>query len=76
MAEAKKCDRCGRFYETNSSHETVGRIYNGIIGGIATASRGGSADKWFDLCDDCILDLLKFMKGAKVIEVPQQESND
>ena len=60
--DAKKCDRCGKYYDENKKHKTTGRIHGGKIDGFCITARG-SNDKWFDLCDDCIGDLLnKFMK--------------
>lgn len=76
MADALKCDRCGKYYDGNSKHKTFGRIIGGKLARICTTDTNGRQDKWFDLCDDCIYDLFNFMKGGKVIEVPQQESDD
>lgn len=64
MAEAIKCDRCGEFFITNSEHKTNGRIHGGIIAGVATHD-GETYDAWFDLCDNCLSDFLKFMRGDR-----------
>lgn len=62
MAIVRKCDRCGQYYDKNSKHKTSNRIYNGIIGGVATVDKCGEIDKQFDLCDNCISDLFTFLK--------------
>ena len=62
MADAKKCDRCGKFYDEN----TITKIINGFkykIGGITVMSTGGSDIFYADLCDDCVKDLNKFLNG-------------
>lgn len=56
MASAKKCDRCGTFYEKN--HER--------IAGVKTFDKTGNWIDWKDLCDDCVNDLKRFLDGAKV----------
>lgn len=64
MAEAIKCDRCGKYYEENIEHRTNGSIIGGTISGIATVSSVRNIDKWYDLCDSCLSDLKKFMGDA------------
>ena len=68
MALAKKCDRCGKFYE----HYPVGNIpgeYN-ALGKVRLGKNGAveyrSSD--MDLCPDCMYSFIKFMKGSKVVE--------
>lgn len=69
MALAKKCDRCGKFYE----HYPVGNIpgeYNAIEKvrlGKNGAVEYRSSD--MDLCPDCMYSFVKFMKGSKIVEV-------
>ena len=69
MAIAKKCDRCGKFYE----HYPIGNIpgeYNAIEKvrlGKYGAVEYRSSD--MDLCPDCMYSFVKFMKGSKVVEV-------
>ena len=69
MAIAKKCDRCGKFYE----HYPIGNIpgeYNAIEKvrlGKNGAVEYRSSD--MDLCPDCMYSFVKFMKGSKVVEV-------
>lgn len=65
MAEAMKCDRCGKFYEDNTKVETEGRIKGGTIGGVATTTKRGEWDRDYDLCDECVEAFKRFMKGEK-----------
>lgn len=66
MANAKKCDRCGKFYENNKKHETSGRIHGSKLTGISTTDTNTCSDKWFDLCDDCLTDLFEFLSGKEL----------
>lgn len=63
MADAKKCDRCGNYYDKNEKHETFGRVSGSKLSGIRTVDRSGHMDKDFDLCDTCIGSFKKFMDG-------------
>lgn len=65
MAIAKKCDRCGKFYE----HYPVGNApgeYNAIeklrLGKNRAVEYRGSD---IDLCQDCMNAFVIFMKGIK-----------
>lgn len=58
MANAKQCDRCGKFYKNNKLLSDKGLF----ISQIYTASNDTILEK-FDLCDECILKLHNFMKG-------------
>lgn len=56
MASAKKCDRCGTFYERNSQR---------IVAVKSLDVSGGWID-YKDLCDKCVDDFKRFLSGAKV----------
>lgn len=72
---AKKCDRCGRFYETNKS------TYHGnVIKGICLRVSKSSDDYDYcyigdkDLCDKCINLLDKWISHhAEILERIKQE---
>lgn len=66
------CDRCGTAYTTNCKHETGYRIKDEHIDGFAITSDGGGIDKYLDLCDDCISDLMVFI-GYNVETIPNKE---
>ena len=71
MADAKKCDRCEKYYDTN---RTEIRGYNGNICGVALARcNAGGVIRYLmekDLCDDCISELMRFLDGAE-LEAPK-----
>lgn len=56
MANAKKCDRCGKFYEKN---ETKRKINGEYVEGIKICTYANR--KIYDLCGDCIENLYEFM---------------
>lgn len=72
MANAKQCDRCGNFYLNNTLHPTNGRRRECFVTGVATLSRDSSANKYIDLCDDCISDFWAFMNN----EIDKIRSNN
>ena len=67
MAKAKKCDRCGKYYDGNTRFpvDQHGDIY---IESVMTMTTGGYHYKNYDLCDDCIKDFKKFITGRKLAE--------
>lgn len=64
MANAKKCDRCGKYYENNEEHRF---IHSGkIIGMVKKVSADGTNSISYDLCDSCLTDFGLFMDGLKI----------
>ena len=57
MADAKRCDRCGKYYQRKNDKAL--RVLNRDF-------RCG--ESVYDLCDDCTTDLDKFMKGEFIAE--------
>ena len=58
MATARKCDRCGNYYDKNTKYST-GSYYNNYICGLFTLkSRGFDYEQEenirYDLCDKCL----------------------
>ena len=64
MANAKKCDRCGSFYEKNIV-KTKG---NSTLGGMAFICLQGNIRYILDndLCDECLNKLMRFLDGAEL----------
>ena len=60
MASAYRCDRCGRFYETNDKYSLNDYKNNETMIGIKFVSHRWS-DNRIDLCDDCIGKMRKFL---------------
>lgn len=60
MAIAKKCDRCGKYYDKNIEHKQNinGRLYY---------EDGMCFTIFKDLCDECLEELHMFLNGAKLI---------
>ena len=57
MANAKKCDRCGKYYDKNNA-----KSMNGIfVTSISIKTNPPLYKRVFDLCDECIVDLYKFL---------------
>lgn len=66
MSKAKKCDRCGKFYENNVVMESKGSVLGNTIGGIKTVTKDGRTDEGFDLCDDCVKSLYEWKEEPNV----------
>ena len=68
MALAKKCDRCGKFYEhypvgnRPGKYNAVAKVRLGKYGAVEYRSSD------MDLCQDCMNAFVKFMKGSKIVE--------
>lgn len=88
MSDAKKCDRCGRFYEQNSTpFDKYGDTSNIsgekiIATGITLCSTHMGQCKYFDLCDECLESFDRWMRclekdGAKksTIDIRKSCSN-
>lgn len=56
MAIARKCDRCGKFYENNNGSKSINGYF---VRTIRICTTGPYED--LDLCDDCIKELYKFL---------------
>lgn len=65
MADAKKCDRCGKYYAESEQKYTVDSFRVGCIKLVSVS--GVCIDK-YDLCDDCIKKLMIFLDNIEVIE--------
>lgn len=65
MAIAKKCDRCGKYYDKNTEHKQniSGRLY--YEDGMCFTVDEVNTD-FKDLCDDCLDKLHIFLNGAEL----------
>ena len=61
MSVARKCDRCGKFYEKNSVHWFYGDV-DDIAHGVSIIGTGNAIEPKYDLCDSCIKDFRVFME--------------
>ena len=56
MADAKKCDRCGKFYDKCPKAKSINGRY---VQGIRISTSGPYIE--LDLCEKCINDLYDFL---------------
>mgnify|MGYP001773361988 FL=1 len=56
MANAKKCDRCGNYYDKNKGVKSINGCF---VSGIRLETSGPYTD--LDLCDSCISELYTFL---------------
>lgn len=62
MSDAKKCDRCGRFYTIISDDYYKRPSYAGkTIFGVGTTGIDGKHLKHYDLCINCTIKLEEFL---------------
>ena len=64
MARARKCDRCGKFYEKNTETNKRATVLIGVS--FVDATYRNIDDK--DLCDECIAKFKRFMAGTELKE--------
>lgn len=68
MATAKRCDRCGKYYDKNIEHKQNinGRLY--YEDGMCFTTTAYELNTDFkDLCDECLNKLHIFLNGAELI---------
>ena len=65
MATAKKCDRCGKYYDDNKQYPASHNGFKSYIDGMAFTTKNGSLGQTYDLCDECITLLKEWLKGEK-----------
>lgn len=64
---ARKCDRCGKYYDKNEKvHKSIYCKYTPK--GIVEESINGHYYNAKDLCDDCLEKLERFLKGVELME--------
>lgn len=67
MAAARKCDRCGAFYEKNTRFPCTIRSSKTAIDGICFTTYNDSTAEYVELCDDCLGMLKLFLNGNEVV---------
>lgn len=63
--KAKKCDRCGTFYEDYEPTEEQGGA-NTVLTSYVTPSGQGKTKAVYDLCPDCMENQVKFLRNEAV----------
>lgn len=64
MANAKKCDRCRKYYDKNLEKD----IYGKRIVGVCFVNEVDQSVQDKDLCDECIVKFRNFMVGCELKE--------
>lgn len=68
MANAKKCDRCGAFYEISeldNALNNLGKALQGFCNGTSTKNFVDRFDSHFDVCDICLKSFGQWWKDGK-----------
>lgn len=63
MADAKKCDRCGKYYTEREQRYVVNGFY---VGCVEILSINGNCIDKYDLCDDCIKKLMRYLNHEEI----------
>lgn len=65
MALAKKCDRCGKLYESKDV-SVLGYMINGLVLADRDKRNNGYYDrKYLDLCPACLVSLTNWLEAPK-----------
>ena len=62
---AKKCDRCGRYYDKNTEHLIGGNIPIRYAAGVQIYDNSEADRKAWDLCDDCLMEFFNWVNMKK-----------
>ena len=63
--DAKKCDRCGVFYNIELKHSTTGSYFNQVCKINTNMNMSSCTRARFDLCPDCRKAFDEFVKGGE-----------
>jgi hypothetical protein len=68
--KARKCDRCGKFYEHYDGAKTFGKSEKANAAYLIDKDLNEKywGHKIYDLCPDCMKELEAFLRGGKVNE--------
>ena len=66
MASAKKCDRCGTFYEKNTRYPKSIGCCKTVVDGVCLSTKSGDTVDYMDLCDECLTKLGLFLSGDEL----------
>lgn len=68
MANAKKCDRCGAYYDNNTEHTRTVANEKRHYSGMCMLTDAGHRLDSRDLCDTCITELKLFINGRGIVK--------
>ena len=61
LSRVIQCDRCGKTYEKNERYQARGDAAGNVLSGITTVTWIRLRDESYDLCDECIGELLEWL---------------
>lgn len=73
MSKARKCDRCGQYYDKNEN--LLGPKDNHAVNGVALRFIRGHHQDFYptdDLCDACALAYVEWFEAGKPCECPDE----
>jgi len=65
MALAKKCDRCGVFYEKNIRYPRMVDLCKATLTGVCFSTDYDEVVNDMDLCDDCLSKVINFLHNPE-----------
>ena len=65
LSRVIRCDRCGKRYDMNERYQTRGGVEGSVLSGITTITGMGLRDESYDLCDECIGELLDWLRNEQ-----------
>jgi hypothetical protein len=65
MATARKCDRCGKYYDENKKYRYD--LTMGTVIGLRFETRQGFNSSRIDLCDECLGKIKEFL-GTDILK--------
>ena len=65
LSRVIQCDRCRKTYEKNERYQTRGSVEGSVLSGITTITGMGLRDESYDLCDECIGELLDWLRNEQ-----------
>ena len=75
MADAKKCDRCGRYYDDESSKDKNFKVNGETVYQIALINASDGRICEYDLCDQCARDLFHWLCNEEETDVLELEED-
>lgn len=66
MADAKKCDRCGKYYDDESSKDKHFKVNDETVYQVALINASDHHICEYDLCDECCMDMFWWCNEEEV----------
>lgn len=72
MSDAKRCDRCGNFYNMDDDISKRGKINNKAVNFIGAYHGGSTRCGYFDLCPDCSKSFVNWFDSCMNKYLPEE----